>query len=197
VHHPFIIGNGIYLRGIERADLSGPMFDWANDEETTRYLFMGTTPNIAENLDDWFEATRKATNEVVFMICDVETDESIGFAGLHAIHWVSRMGEYRVFIGNKDYRGQGHGKQVAKLMVRYAFEKLNLAKVYLGVNTEHLWAVGSYEGAGFVREGVLRNEIYRNGRYYDAVRMSILRDEYFGGLKASYDADIPNPRAGA
>ena len=31
-----------------------------------------------------------------------------------------------------------------------------------------------------MQEGVLRDETFRNSRYYDAVRMSILRDEYDG-----------------
>jgi RimJ/RimL family protein N-acetyltransferase len=40
--------------------------------------------------------------------------------------------------------------------------------------------VKSYEKSGFKREGVLRQEIYRNGKYYDAIRMSVLRQEYHG-----------------
>lgn len=193
MYHPFIVGNGIYLRGVERADLSGPFFQWANDEATTRYLFMGARPNVAENLEEWFDDVRHSSTEIVFMIVDSETDTPIGFAGLHRIEWISRTAEYRVFIGDADYRGIGLGTQVAKLLVRYGFEKLNLNKVWLGVNAEHSAAIGSYSKAGFAHEGVLRAEIYRNSRYYDAVRMSILRDEYYDGLKAAYDAEIANP----
>ena len=35
-----------------------------------------------------------------------------------------------------------------------------------------------YEKAGFVHEGELRDEVYRNSRYYNAIRMSVLRSEY-------------------
>ena len=63
-------------------------------------------------------------------------------------------------------------------MIDYGFDKLNLNKIWLGVNSENKAAVKSYKAAGFVEEGVLRQEIYRNGRYYDATRMSILREEF-------------------
>jgi RimJ/RimL family protein N-acetyltransferase len=193
MQHPFLVGPAVYLRGIERADMEGPLFQWGNDEETTRYLFMGTRPNVLENLQEWYDEVRHSSGDIVMMAVDRETDAPIGFAGLHRIEWVSRTAEYRVFIGEAAFRGRHLGQQIGKLLVRYAFEKLNMNKVWLGVNSEHAAAIGSYERAGFVREGTLREEIYRNSRYYDAVRMSILRSEYCETLKARYDTEIPNP----
>ncbi|MEK6858024.1 MAG: GNAT family protein, partial [Nanoarchaeota archaeon] len=76
--------------------------------------------------------------------------------------------------------------EVTKLLVQYAFDKLNLNKVYLGVNVENIGAVKSYEKTGFVHEGRLREEVYRNGRYYDVHKMSILRSEW---LKTKSNAE--------
>ncbi|MGB2841557.1 MAG: hypothetical protein WBC40_03630 [Halobacteriota archaeon] len=36
--------------------------------------------------------------------------------------------------------------------------------------------------ADFVRERILRKEIYRNKKYYDAIRMSIIREGYNRGM---------------
>ena len=36
----------------------------------------------------------------------------------------------------------------------------------------------AYEKTGFVHEGALRQSIYRNGRYIDALLMSMLRSEW-------------------
>ncbi len=41
MYHPFIEGEKIYLRGLEKDDLKGNMFQWANDAEVTKYMFMG------------------------------------------------------------------------------------------------------------------------------------------------------------
>lgn len=192
MHHPFIVGNKVYLRGIEKKDLSGHFFQWANDEAVTRFLFMGLKPNILENLEEWFDELRKSDKEIVMMVVDKKSDEIIGFCGLYEIRWVSRSAEYRVFIGENEFRGKGYGQEIAKLVVRYGFEKLNMNKIWLGVNVEHIGAVKSYEKSGFVHEGVLRQEIYRNSRYYDAVRMSILRGEYHKDMKPKWDKEIPN-----
>jgi lysyl-tRNA synthetase class I len=48
--------------------------------------------------------------------------------------------------------------------------------------------VKSYEKSGFKIEGILRDEMYRNGRYYDMIRMSVLRPEYEKELRVIHDA---------
>lgn len=178
MQHPFLVGKKIYLRGLEKDDLSGNMFQWANDPEVTYYMFMGAMPNSMELLEEEYEQLVKGKNDVVFAIVDKETDIHIGNVGLYVINWISRSAEFRIIIGEKEYWNKGHGTEATQLAVQYGFERLNLNKVWLGVNAEHKGAIKSYENVGFVREGILRQEIYHNGRYYDAVRMSILRDEY-------------------
>lgn len=193
LHHPYVVGNRVYFRGFEKKDLSGRFFNWANDPAVTHFLFMGSKPNILENLEEWYEHMRKDPTEVLFMICDKKNNQPIGFCGIHRIEWVSRTGEYRIFICEKDYWRKGIGQEAGKLLIRYGFEKLNLNKIWLGVNADHKAGIKSYHHLGFVDEGVLRKEIYRNSRYYDAVRMSILRDEYYGTLKTAWDREILNP----
>lgn len=174
---PFIIGSSIYLRGLEKEDLVR-LAEWINDSEVTHYLFMGATPARLELLEENWEKEIRNPNEVVFGIVDKKTDKLIGWGGLHTINWISRAAEYRVFLGDKRYWNKGVGTQAGKLIIKYAFEKLNLNKVWLGVNAAHKGAVGCYEKMGLTKEGVLRQEIFRNNQYYDAVRMSILRKEY-------------------
>ena len=102
----------------------------------------------------------------------------IGWCGLYCINWIARSAEYRVFIGEVDCRGKGIGTEIGGILLRYGFGKLNLNKIYLGVNAEHKEALRSYEKAGFVKEGLLRQEIFRNNRYYDVIRMGVLREEH-------------------
>lgn len=174
---PFIIGKKIYLRGVAREDMTN-IARWMNDSEVTHYLFMGDRPVHARLLEEQWEKDVRDPNEISVAIVDKKTDRMIGWGGLYRINWISRNAEYRVFLGEKKFWNKGIGAEVASLLVRYGFEKLNLHKVWLGVNTEHKGAFRSYQKAGFVKEGVLRQEIFRNNRYYDAVRMSILRKEY-------------------
>ncbi len=101
----------------------------------------------------------------------------IGIAGLYDISWVPRSAEFRIAIGEKEFLGKGFGTEATNLIVKYAFEKLNLNRVHLGVNAEDERANKCYKKAGFFLEGTKREQVYRNGRYYDVNFYSILRSE--------------------
>lgn len=176
---PFIVGDKLYLRGLEKEDLLGNMFNWANDSEVTLYMYMGLKPNSKELMAQEYDRTIHSEKDIAFAIVDKKTDAHIGNIGLYVINWLYRSAEYRIVIGEKDFWKKGYGAEAAKLVIDYGFNKLNLNKIWLGVNSENKAAVKSYKAAGFVEEGVLRQEIYRNGRYYDAIRMSILREEFY------------------
>lgn len=176
--HPFIIGGKVYLRGIERDDLRGNYFQWNNDSIVTHYLERGLRPNYIENLEEEYEEIRKSKNDVVLGIVDKKKNILIGIIELREINWISRKSEYRILIGEKEFWGKDYGREATFLILRYAFDKLNLNKVWLGVNEENIKAVKLYERFGFKREGVLREDVYRNGKYYNVIRMSILRSEF-------------------
>ena len=64
------------------------------------------------------------------------------------------------------------------LLVRHAFETLNLNRVWLHVYEDNPRAVRVYEKVGFKKEGVLRQESFRHGRYWDTITMAVLREEW-------------------
>jgi RimJ/RimL family protein N-acetyltransferase len=174
----FLTGNLVSLRGLTREDLRGPMLYWSDDREVTRYLSRGAFPSSLDLLERNYEAMIHSNTEIELAIVDRKTDSHIGITGLHSVSWINRSSEFRILIGEKDYWGKGYGTEATQLMVAYAFEVLNLHKVWLGVNSQNVGAIKSYEKVGFIKEGELRDEIFRNGRYYSAIRMSILQSEY-------------------
>lgn len=178
---PFIAGNSIHLRGIEKTDLER-MARWSNDSEVTQYMVMGTVPNSGPIYCSWksvyeeYELLQESEKDVVFAIIEKVSGDMIGLVGLYNISWIPRHAELRIVIGEKDCFGRGYGTEAIMLVVKYAFEKLNLNKVHLGVNANNVRAIKAYKKAGFVEEGVLRDYIYRNGRYYDAMMMCVIRE---------------------
>lgn len=177
---PFIVGKTIYLRGLKKKDLADNMFNWANDHEVTQYMYTGLKPNNLDIMEEEYDQLMHSDKDVVMAIVDKKTDMHVGNVGLYTINWLYRSAEYRIIIGEKEFWGKGYGTEAANLIIDYGFSKLNLNKIWLGVNADNPAAVKSYRNAGFVEEGVLRQEIYRNSKYYDAVRMSILREEFYG-----------------
>lgn len=178
MNHPFLVGHRVYLRGVTEEDVTGPMFQWTNDRRVTRFLFRGAWPNHPALARKQLAASLGNAEETELAVVELEADRVVGICGIHSLNWIARSGELRILIGEIDCWNQGIGTEVTQLMAAYAFEVLNLNKVWLGATAENVGAVRSYEKCGFRREGVLRQEVFRNGRYYDAVRFSMLVTEY-------------------
>lgn len=170
------------LSGFEREDFLKFMLDWVNDDEVTSYMITGRYPATRENLEKTFDEDVSEGN-AVFAIYAKEPELIIGTAGLYRFDSQSRHAEFRILIGDKKRWGEGIGSGVCNYLVKYGFERLNFNKIWLGANEENKGAIKSYERAGFKHEGRLRQELYRNGKYYDILRMSILRKEYEDGKK--------------
>lgn len=175
---PFLSGKFIFLRGLQKEDLNGNMRYWTDDREVTRFLFRGAFPANLEQLERDYDSQIHSDKEIEFAVIENESDSHIGVSGLHSINWVARSAECRTFIGEKAAWGKGYGTETTQLVVAYGFEILNLHRIWLGVNAEHHAAVRTYEKVGFVKEGETRDVIFRNGRYYNAMIMGVLKNEY-------------------
>jgi len=167
-----IIGEKVNIRAVEKDDL--PRYvRWFNDPEVRENLAMFYPMSLAEE-EKWFEdKLKRGENSKTFA---VETKEGvhIGGTGLDSINWKDRNAEFGIFIGEKNYWNKGYGTDATKTIVKFAFEEMNLARVYLRVYDDNPRAIRVYEKAGFEREGVLRKHIFRKGRYSDVIIMGIL-----------------------
>ena len=65
-----------------------------------------------------------------------------------------------------------------RVLVNFCFHEINLNKVKLCVFSFNTCAIRCYERVGFKTEGVLRQEIYRKGKYHDTIVMGMLRCEW-------------------
>ena len=182
-NNKYLEGNKVYLRSLNESDFGQIMQKWLNDKEVTYFLSRGSKPGNLQELSQEFKNYAFNRDEVVLAICDVATDEYIGITGLHSINQISHHAEFRILVGSKAHWGQGFGAEATELIIAYGFQILNLQKVWLGVNAENKKAHDSYLRRGFRVEGLLRKELFRNGRYYDVVRMSLLQPEYMETLK--------------
>ena len=181
----FLEGEHVALRPIEPEDMPR-ITKWINDGTVTYYMFYGQEPRTVAHVSEEFDHYIKSANEAAFLVEDKQTGTPVGFAGLFEIHSTSRKAEFRVLLGEKAFWNRGYGTEVTELLIFYGFDRLNLNRVFLGVTDENRGAVRAYEKTGFKVEGRLRQDIYRNSRYYDSIRMAILRDEYYPDLFARH-----------
>ena len=177
-----ITGTKVRLRAIEREDI--PRFvRWMNDPEVIENLLMNYPLSKAME-EKWFER-QVETPPTASQIFAIETrvgDEwiHIGNTGLHNIEPVNNAAEFGIVIGEKEYWNKKLGREAAKLTLKHGFEDLNLNRIYLYVFATNPRGIKSYEAAGFIKEGVLRQGVYKNGRYLDVILMSVLHSEWKG-----------------
>jgi RimJ/RimL family protein N-acetyltransferase len=175
MHNPFLIGERIYLRPLDKGDATA-FVTWFNDPDVTRFLLRGNPMTLAAE-EDWLERTLRS-EDVVLGIVLQEGDRLIGSTGLHQFDWRCRHASFGIGIGEKLLWGQGHGSEATALVLRHAFQTLNLNRVWLHVYEYNPRGMRVYEKLGFRREGVLRQHTFRDGRFWDTIAMGILRAEW-------------------
>jgi RimJ/RimL family protein N-acetyltransferase len=74
-------------------------------------------------------------------------------------------------------RGQGHGTQAQRLLVRYLLAHTTVHRIEAVTEIGNVGEQRALEKAGFTREGVLRGLCWRDGAWRDSVLYSILRTD--------------------
>jgi [ribosomal protein S5]-alanine N-acetyltransferase len=169
----FITGKTIYLRALERAD-APVIVPWVNDPKVIENLTIHKPMSLAAE-EAFIETMNRHEHDVVFGICRRDTDALIGVAGLHQVDEHNRQGMFGIFLGDAKNRGKGYGTEATVLVTRYAFEMLNLNRVWLYVFEFNKRAIRVYERVGFEKEGLLRQAHFARGRYWNIVVMGVLR----------------------
>ncbi len=129
---------------------------------------------------DWLESNPENIrgDQFEFSIRTLKDDLLIGDVGLDGVVWSHGDAFVGIGIGNREYWGKGYGMDAMRLILRYAFNELNLRRVSLSVFEYNLRAIRSYEKLGFIHEGGMRKAVYREGSRADIVYMGILREEW-------------------
>ncbi len=191
---PILRGERVYLRATERTDL--PAFvRWFNDSLMTSFIMMRAPMSQALE-EQWFEQMlqRQGKEGYHFVICLIGDGRPIGNLGLFEIDQINGHAGIGILIGEKELWGRGYGTDAMNALVDFGFGMLRLERLWLDVYDFNVRARRSYEKAGFVVEGTKRHEVYKRGRYHDAILMSMLRDEWLELPRRrawDYDEDQP------
>ncbi len=90
----------------------------------------------------------------------------------------SRSTEIDVVIGHPAYRDRGYGTDAILAFLAFLFDTVGLHRVWLATYDYNLRAQRVYEKLGFVREGLMRQSDWVDGRWVDSVIYGILEHEF-------------------
>lgn len=167
----------------EKVRLRPPMLEdverwmlWMNDPDVGATLCSRTIYGYTREAEVEFYNHLKDSRNAVFFSVDTLEGRHVGSVGLHRINWEWRNAEMGILIGAKDAWGKGYCTDAVRLITRFAFERMNLHRVYLYVCSTNIGGIKCYEKAGFVKEGILRENRYYDGKYYDDLVMGLIYD---------------------
>lgn len=166
----------------EKAEVLAEAFSrWRRDTLYWRFLDTGPASVFsAKAIKDRIEKELYVDSPdfVIFGIRSLEDDRLLGEIGLDLIqdgHGETFVG---LGLGERDDWGNGYGTDAMRIILRYAFDELNLHRVALDVFEYNPRAIRSYEKTGFKYEGRMRRALHRDGRRWDLIFMGILREEW-------------------
>lgn len=153
------------------------MAHWARDNEYQRLY--GAEPAGLWSAKECREHLENDTADfIVFAIHTLEDDRLIGTIDLGGFDWTAQVAWVGIGIGEREYWGKGYGSDAMRVMLRYAFEELNLQRVSLDVFEYNERGISCYQKCGFKEEGRLRQVLYRYDKRWDMILMGILRSEW-------------------
>ena len=113
---------------------------------------------------------------VSVVIADAATDELVGTVAIRRIP--AERGRWSVGYWVAPWaRRRGVATTAVTMIARFGFEELDAARIDLLAEPENVASVRVAEGAGFRREGLLREEIVIKGKAHDVFMYTLLPSE--------------------
>lgn len=169
-----LMGDKVILRPVEEKDLD-LLVHWRNDPQNRKFVF---TPFLINpgGQKKWYEALLANPNKVMYM-ADNHEGKTVGVIGLDRIDWRNQECEGGPIVFDPNERNHGYAEEAITLMVKHAFEDLNLHRIYIYCYPFNRIR-DLLEWFGFQQEGVLRQSVFAQGRFHDKIIMGLLREEW-------------------
>jgi RimJ/RimL family protein N-acetyltransferase len=168
-----ITGERIAL-GPLRRDLIPLQQRWFNDFATDRTQGDLPGPRTLERATAWFERHAISEDAFWFTIYEIVTWQPIGITWLVEIDHHNGTASFGISISEPSARGKGYGTETTRLILDFAFNRLDLHNVALEVYSNNPAGLRAYEKAGFREYGRLREVYFSGGTRWDEILMEAI-----------------------
>ncbi|MDE5773920.1 MAG: GNAT family N-acetyltransferase [Muribaculaceae bacterium] len=169
----------IYLRGFKESDVE-QINRWRNDPEI-QSLVSAPFKYVPEAIErEWVRSKMLSNHRDIYLaICLKENDRMVGYISINDIDHISRKANVGGIVLDREVH-DGIVRHEAGLLIRkLAFDELNLNRLEGSCLAEHIASRVVMEATGYTLEGILRDNVYKNGSYHDSCIYSLLRKEYY------------------
>jgi len=172
---PVLTGRLVRLEptGPEHLDGLWPLYSGDGDSGFTDPLAALTREQTRVGL----ARTRERRDRADWAVVRIVDGAVVGEAVLRDLDEDNASMTYRVALVGPSVFGRGYGTDTTRLVRDFAFGPLRLHRLSLEVNAFNAAAIAVYEKVGFVREGVRREAVLRDGAWSDVYDMALVADD--------------------
>lgn len=184
-------GQQVRLRPLRKSDIEVTV-KWRNDPDLRENVLGYRFPVTQEMEEKWYLDALADQNQkrVLFAIETIQRAKLIGMIFLNKIDWIARLAQFGIIIGDKEFQGRKLAGDAMQLLFNYAFNFLNLRKIWLEVPVYNKRAIALYTKFGFYEEGKLRGQVFFDRRYHDLILMGLMAEEYLESHQQKQDSGI-------
>lgn len=182
-----LIDSEVYLRGFENDD-EDFLVQLRRNANLFRYTcgntYFLTSDHSKKLLHDNLNTNQKS---LYLMIVLSDNDTPIGYLSLNDIDHTNKKAQWSGIVIDPQFSGKGYASMAAKLMVKYVFDELNINRVYGYWLEENIASLKMSEKVGFKKEGLLREHVFKEGKYHNVFICSMLKTEYYAKIQIDID----------
>ncbi|SDY31890.1 GNAT family N-acetyltransferase [Salimicrobium album] len=172
-------GERVNLRDMEEKDWVD-VHKYASQDKVCQYQPWG--PNSEQESEDFvkqviFDAKKENRSRFVFAIIVKENGKLIGAGEINIRNYTNRVGEI-AYIINPEYWGLGYATEVAKLLIPFGFNQLNLHRIFATCDPRNIGSSRVLEKVGMTEEGRIREDLLIKDGWRDSLIFSILEQEW-------------------
>jgi [ribosomal protein S5]-alanine N-acetyltransferase len=191
-HQPFILPTLVTPRLMLRAFTSGDAANVqriANDYDVAYNLAALPHPYLLPMANDWIAAHNELHSEgthrmwaitpnILLPTTTTTASSILGAISLVDVNTDHRLAELGYWLG-KEFWGQGIASEAATAVLGYAFEEMQLERVFAKHFERNAASGKVLQKVGMRQEGVLRNHYCKWGEFQNLVVYGILHNEWF------------------
>jgi RimJ/RimL family protein N-acetyltransferase len=155
---------------------------WTNDPLMRSVLEGVARPLSVETIRKLLEKVEKQMEEMKnlfhFTVRLKDDNRLLGLARIFWIDFHNGTGVLSLGIGDTSDRRHGYGSDALDLLLRFAFNDLNMHRLSAWPSADNLPFIHMAGKAGFEEEGRRREAAFHDGRYWDVVLMGLLRTKW-------------------
>lgn len=168
----------IYLRGFKEEDYK-IINVWRNDPEIQRLVSTGFK-YVSEAIEkEWVKKKMMDnTKDIYLAVCLKSTDEMVGYVSVNDINLLNRVARGGGIVLDKRYQDGIIRHEVGILIRNLVFDQLNINRYEGRCLETHTASRIIMEATGYKLEGIIRQAVYKDGRYHNLCIYSLLKEDY-------------------